>query len=342
MLDRNTPITAAGARALFTRWRDAPALVVAVSGGPDSMALLWLLARWRRALQDGPYLIAATVDHNLRPEAAKEAREVKRLAASLGIPHVTKRWTGAKPTTGLPAAARAVRYDLLAQVARKYKTPYVVTAHTQDDQAETVLMRLLRGSGLVGLKAMAAETARGELTIVRPLLMIPKARLIATLRRAKIDFADDPSNRDPTYTRPRLRALLPALASEGFDAANLSRLASRMQRADDALDQMTESAARAVTLPDAAGFDAALFAALPAEIRLRLLLRATAATGHDGYSDLGQMEALIAAIETAPLAAANGVRLRQTLAGALITLTKTRLIVTLAPPRRTKRNSSAL
>ena len=141
--DDHSPISASEAKRLFADWKTAPALVLAVSGGPDSIALMWLAARWRRALTRGPQLIAVTVDHGLRPEAAREARKVKRLAQSLDLPHRTLRWTGAKPETGLPAAARSARYRLLAQAARQSHATHILTAHTRDDQAETLLMRLL-------------------------------------------------------------------------------------------------------------------------------------------------------------------------------------------------------
>jgi len=107
MADDDRPISASEAKRLFADLKSAPALVLAVSGGPDSMALMWLAARWRSTLKHGPRLIAATVDHGLRAEAAAEAREVKRLARALDLPHRTLRWTGAKPATGLPAAARS-------------------------------------------------------------------------------------------------------------------------------------------------------------------------------------------------------------------------------------------
>ena len=113
-----SPISLQQARDLFGDWKAAPALVLAVSGGPDSLALMWLAARWRRALSRGPRLIAVTVDHGLRSEAAREARDVKRLAATLDVPHRTLRWTGTKPKAGLPAAARVARYRLLAKAAR--------------------------------------------------------------------------------------------------------------------------------------------------------------------------------------------------------------------------------
>src|SRR5664280_3232128 len=99
--DDNSPISAQDAKRLFADWKAAPAIVLAVSGGPDSIALMWLAARWRRALARGPRLVAVTVDHGLRAEAAAEARDVKRLAQSLDLPHRTLRWTGAKPKTCL-------------------------------------------------------------------------------------------------------------------------------------------------------------------------------------------------------------------------------------------------
>src|SRR5580658_7245655 len=138
--DDNSPISARQAKRLFADWKAVPGIVLAVSGGPDSIALMWLAARWRRSLARGPRLIAVTVDHGLRAEAAGEARNVKRLARALDLPHRTMRWTGAKPKTGLPAAARVARYGLLARAARESGATHILTAHTRDDQAETLLM----------------------------------------------------------------------------------------------------------------------------------------------------------------------------------------------------------
>src|ERR1019366_316101 len=138
--DDNSPISAQDAKRLFADWKAAPAIVLAVSGGPDSIALMWLAARWRRALARGPRLIPVTVDHGLRPQASREPRDVKRRARNLELPHRTLRWTEAKPKAGLPAAARAARYRLLAQAARASGATHILTAHTRDDQAETLLM----------------------------------------------------------------------------------------------------------------------------------------------------------------------------------------------------------
>jgi tRNA(Ile)-lysidine synthase len=337
--DDHSPISVSQAKRLFADWKAAPAIVLAVSGGPDSIALMWLAARWRRALTRGPRLIAVTVDHGLRREAAREARDVKRLAKDLDLPHRTLRWSGVKPKTGLPAAARAARYRLLAQAARAGGATHILTAHTRDDQAETLLMRMLRGSGIAGLAAMARESEREGVRLARPLLDIPKSQLVATLNRAKIAFADDPTNRDASYTRPRLRALMPVLAEEGGDSRNLARLASRLARANAAIEVLTDGAERYLALRDRNdasrfGFDAGAFAGLAEEIRLRLLKRAIDRVGHEGPVELGKLEALLGALDRA--IADGQPRLKQTLAGAVIGLSRGRIYVDPAPPRRAR------
>jgi tRNA(Ile)-lysidine synthase len=353
--DDHSPISAQDARRLFADWKAAPAIVLAVSGGPDSIALMWLASRWRRALARGPRLVAVTVDHGLRAEAAAEARDVKRLARTLDMPHRTVRWTGAKPRTGLPAAARAARYRLLARAARAHGATHILTAHTRDDQAETLLMRMLRGSGIAGLAAMARESEREGVRLARPFLNVSKSQLIATLKKAKIDFADDPTNRDTSFTRPRLRTLMPVLATEGGDVRSLARLASRLARANAAVEVLVDGAERYLALGgreashaefgakafdaksfDAKTFDAKAFAAMPEEIRLRLLLRAIDRFGHEGPAELGKAEALLSALDRAATekTARRRIRLKQTLAGALVSLIDGRIRVEPAPPRR--------
>lgn len=343
--EQSSIVTAAEARQLFANWASAPAIVLAVSGGPDSVALMWLAARWRHARKTGPRLVAVTVDHGLRQESAREARGVRQLAKALGLDHMTLRWTGEKPKTGLPSAARDARYKLLARAARRHDASHVFTAHTQDDQAETVIMRLSRGSGLAGLGAMARQSARDDMVLARPLLGVPKSRLIATLKKAGISFADDPTNRDPRYTRPRLRALMPALAAEGADARNLARLASRLARANAALDIMTDGAEQYLASIDhGAGFDLAAFSVLADEIRVRLLWRAINRIGHEGPAELGKVEALLLAVDQASAdrrSARGAVRLKLTLAGAVITILKGRIHVLPAPQRRKKPGKNA-
>ncbi len=343
--DDHSAISASDAKRLFADWKAVPAIVLAVAGGAESVALMWLAARWRRALARGPNLIAVTVDHGLRPASAREANDVKRLAQGLGLVHHTLRWRGAKPETGLPAAARAARYRLLAKAAQDHGASHILTAHTRDDQAETLLMRLLRGSGIAGLAAMARQSPRHGVVLARPLLQVSKARLIATLDKAGIAYADDPSNRDPHFTRPRLRALMPALAAEGGDAVNLARLAARLARANAAVEVLADGAERYLALRDRGAsqagpgirvFEFAAFAAIPEEIRVRLLQRAIDRLGHEGPAELGKVEALLLALEQAGAkkAASQPVKLKQTLAGAMISLAGGKIRIEPAPPRR--------
>ena len=333
--DRVVPVSAAEAAALFAPLRDAKGLVLAVSGGPDSTALLMLAARWRRALAHGPALLAVTVDHGLRPEARGEAEAVKRLAKRCGIAHRTMRWSGHKPKSGLQQAAREARYRLLAEAAKKIGADHILTAHTRDDQAETLLIRMSRGSGLTGLSSMTPVSplpvpGAGAIKLARPLLDLPKARLIATAAEAALEYADDPSNRDPRFTRARLRASMPALAREGLTAARLSRLARRVQRAEVALEAAADAAwtalARERSNLAAITFGSG-FGALPEEMQLRLLGRAIARVGDEGPVELGKLEALQTAL------AEPRSRLRRTLAGAMVTRVGEHLTVERAPAR---------
>jgi tRNA(Ile)-lysidine synthase len=327
------------ANALFSGLEGLRGLILAVSGGPDSTALLVLAARWAKRTKRAPKLVAVTIDHGLRAEAAREAAVVGRLARRLSVPHRTLRWRGKKPKSGLQEAARVARYRLLAQAATRAGYAHILTAHTLDDQAETVLFRLARGSGLVGLAGMAHASplpvsGAGSIFLVRPLLRISKARLIATLQEAGVAFSDDPTNRDPRYTRPRLRRLMPALAREGLDARGLARLAGRMRRVESTME-FAVRAARAALAPGPWAesgpivFATARFASLPAEVALRLLGRAVAHAGDEGPVELAKLEALYDSLRQAHS------RLRRTLAGALITLNSEELTVERAPARRT-------
>jgi tRNA(Ile)-lysidine synthase len=385
--DQAAPVSAAEARTLFASLRSAPALLLAVSGGPDSTALMMLAARWRAALKTGPKLFAVTVDHGLRADSAGEARAVSRLARQLDIRHRTVRWIGSKPETGLQEAARAARYRLLAAAARLAGAAHILTGHTLDDQAETVLLRMARGSGMTGLAAMARETplkhdpekwapvfgkrscsnkeperdgesikshpalaprsggkktslrkGAAPLLLVRPLLELPKARLIATLDAVGLSFADDPSNRDPRFTRSRWRELMPALAGEGLDARRLAVLARRLRRAEATIESAVDAAASATS--EAAWknggpirLDAEKFIRLPAEVALRLLGRAIAHTAGKVPLRLGRLEALYEMLAESGATRPQRHRIRRTLAGALVTLAGDRLTIERAPPR---------
>lgn len=186
---------------------DAP-VIVAISGGSDSTALLLLLKSFLDQRSPAPPIVAVTIDHGLRPGSAQEAHSVAALAASLGIEHRILNWHGPKPKTGLAVAARLARYGLLAQTARRIGARMVLTGHTADDQAETVAMRQSRGPGL-GLSGMAPATLfDGSVWIGRPLLAIRRAALRDYLASRQVTWSEDPTNTDHTFERARVRIAL--------------------------------------------------------------------------------------------------------------------------------------
>ena len=249
-------------------------LAVAVSGGPDSMALLHLAAA--EAKRTGRRLHALTVDHGLRRAAGAEARQVGRWAAALGVPHTVLTWTGRKPTANIQASARAMRYRLMAQWCATHHVAALLVAHTCDDQAETVLLRLARGSGVDGLAAMAADTTRDGVRILRPLLGVARASLLALLAAKGQRYITDPSNTDKRHARARLRALAPALAAEGLTAHRLTATAARMAQARNALDAWTQHHVRRTVAFHASGHCEADLDALlevPEDIALRCVAK---------------------------------------------------------------------
>jgi tRNA(Ile)-lysidine synthase len=204
---------------------------IAVSGGPDSLALLLLSAAARPAL-----IGAATVDHGLRSESRAEAEMVASLCATLGVPHaiLPADWTEL-PSANIQAEARTMRYRLLADWAENQDLPALATAHHADDQAETLLMRLARGSGVRGLGGTRARRKLTEaVALVRPLLGWRKSELVAIVETAGLDAVDDPSNRDPKHDRSRVRQALER--SDWADPARLAASASALRDADEALD----------------------------------------------------------------------------------------------------------
>ena len=222
---------------------DRPGILgVAVSGGGDSLALLHLLHDWRSA--GGPDLRVATVDHGLRQDAAFEAAGVARICAGLSVAHDTLDWRGWDGAGNLPDRARRARYALLADWAQVHGIADVALGHTEDDLAETFVMRLARGAGVDGLAAMRDRWRRGPVTFHRPLLAVSRAELRDLLRGRRVDWVEDPTNSDTAFERARVRDGLAALAAAGLDAPALARTARRLAGARTALDHAARQAAR--------------------------------------------------------------------------------------------------
>lgn len=220
---------------------DLPALGIAVSGGGDSLALLHMAHAWGTAR--GVRIEAATVDHRLRPESAAEAARVGSMAAALGIPHAVLVWRHWGVEGNLMDAARRARLRLLAAWARDRSLGAVALGHTQDDQAETLLMRLARGAGIDGLSGMAAARDQEGIRWLRPMLGLRRPALREWLARRNIGCIDDPTNEDAAYDRVRARRAIRALE---LPVEALARSAAHLAEARAALAEAAVAVADGV------------------------------------------------------------------------------------------------
>lgn len=261
-----------------------PELALAVSGGRDSMALALLADAWAR--DRGGAVVALTVDHGLRPNSAAEARQVRDWLAARGIAQQTLKWQGPKPRTGLQEAARKARHALLRNWCRAHGIPHLLLAHQRDDQAETFLMRLGRGSGLDGLAGIPALRGDGGVRLLRPLLSVPRTRLAATLRDRGQAWIDDPSNENPAFERARLAPTLRSLDEIGIDTRRLAEAAARAGLGRAALEREVAALAARAVEPSPAGYcrlDPAVLRAAPPDAGralLRRLLMTVSGTEH--------------------------------------------------------------
>ncbi|MCF8532439.1 MAG: tRNA lysidine(34) synthetase TilS [Reyranella sp.] len=262
--------TFAGLMAGFEPFESRPVLGVAVSGGRDSLALVLLAHDW--TVIRGGSVVALVVDHGLRSGSADEAALTCDLLGGLGIEAIVLRWRGPKPQSGLQAAARAARYQLLCRECHRRGILHLLVAHHADDQVETVTMRAARQSGPDGLSGMASLVERPEVRMLRPLLAMPRVRLTATLQARGVRWIEDPSNVDLRFERARLRAGPPianiAPAGEHHDRAAHER---RLARA--AVETLE------FDLPGKVVLDRSAFCRLGVDLRERLLSRVVLAIG---------------------------------------------------------------
>jgi tRNA(Ile)-lysidine synthase len=327
---RSPALSSTDIDALFAPFVRAKALLIAVSGGPDSTALLLMAAEWAKR-RGKTRLEAATVDHGLRPGSASEAKAVGAICARLGVGHRVLQWKGVKPTSRLQERAREARYRLLIDHAKAIGADALMTAHHADDQAETVLFRLLRGSGLAGLRGMDSTIERDGMMVARPLMGLKKRDLIAFANARRAPFIDDPSNTDPRFARTRLRALLARLDEEGLDAQALDRLARRARETEQALAHLTAEVEAQVGSEGA--IDARALFAAPIAIAQRILARRIAEAGGRDPTRIGleKIETLAAGLlEALKERRAHGANV----GGAVVRLTtKGQLSFASEPPR---------
>lgn len=274
-------------------------LAVAVSGGPDSMALAFLLARWARARDGGPAVHALIVDHGLRAESSAEAAQVRNtLSEWPGVAAHVLRWAHEGVERRIQEEARKARYALMAGFCVEKDVPLLFLGHHREDQAETFLLRLAGGSGLDGLCAMRPMQHHGPaLCLARPLLGVPKARLLAVCAAHDLPFVSDRSNENEAFARVRLRRARDVLEREGLSSGRIFSTAHRLERARQALEIISEKSYNDISCqinPKRIVFILETFTALPEEIGFRCLYRAFSVLGaRKGYPPrLERLEAL--------------------------------------------------
>ncbi|HYD30430.1 MAG TPA: tRNA lysidine(34) synthetase TilS [Azospirillaceae bacterium] len=299
MVPESPPLGPEAFAALMARlgpFESQPHVAVGVSGGADSLALTLLLHDWARARSGA--VLALTVDHGLRPESADEGRQVAGWLAARGISHEILSWTGDKPRSGVQAAAREARYRLIEARCRDAGILHLALAHHRDDQAETVLLRLGKGSGVDGLSGMSLIRERPDVRILRPLLTVPSARLRATCHAYAQEWLEDPSNRSPRFTRARLRGLVQTLTGEGVSPEGLVESARRAARVRATLEGLVAGVLGEAASVHPEGYlwlDPAPLLAAPAEVGLRALARALTVVGGAVYAPrLERLERLYA------------------------------------------------
>jgi tRNA(Ile)-lysidine synthase len=292
-------------------------LGLAVSGGPDSLALLLLAARARPGR-----VRAATVDHGLRPESVGEAAIVAARCAELGVPHDILS-VAVEPGASLQAQAREARYAALGEWAGRQGLAAVATAHHADDQAETLLMRLARGSGVGGLAGIREERALAPgVRLIRPLLGLRKADLVAVVEGAGWRGVDDPSNHDPRHDRTQARALLGG--TPWLEPERLARSAAALADAAEALDAMT-----AREWAEEVRREGEVFAYRPSplrEVRRRIAAQAIGELNRQASVRGPDLDRLVGALD----GGRGG-----TLAGVMVRAEGDEWLFRLAPPRRT-------
>jgi tRNA(Ile)-lysidine synthase len=255
-------------------WTKPDRIAVAVSGGSDSMAALHLIVQ--ASAQRGWRVHAVTVDHRLRPEAADEARLVARVCGALGVLHETLIWEHTDVTGNLMDAARHARYDLITRWAIREGIGHVALGHTADDQAETFLMGLARAAGLDGLSGMRPAWTQDGIVFARPFLEVPRARLKRYLQDEGIQWIDDPTNDDDSYTRIKARRALDALRPLGITVDGLARVTENLAMAQGVVRVAVAASARSMVTESGGGLlmDRAAFHGLQFEVQRRILLGA--------------------------------------------------------------------
>lgn len=290
----------------YRLFRKGDSLVLGVSGGPDSVALLALLSKMRRKY--GFRIVVAHLNHGLQQKPAARCQAlVRRMAAGLKLPFYKKnvrlKTLAARHKRSVEEMGRLERYLFFEEIAKKVSATKIVTAHTLDDQAETVLMRMIRGSGLRGLGGIPCRRKQGRFEVVRPLILCQKSEILSFLRESRLPYCVDPTNRDTIFTRNRVRRhLLPWIARRMNPQIKqvLSSLQEICSRTQDYVDRQSARAFKAClrrapsgrVLLDLKGLKR-LHPALLNEVLLSALVKKKGDSRRLAYSHLAAIEELL-------------------------------------------------
>lgn len=249
------------------------------------MALMWLAAAWQKKHAKNTKLVVLTVNHNLRKTAAAEAELVLKTAQQLGISAHILEWKHKKIEKGVEEQARIARYKLMSDFCKAHKIKHLLVAHHQDDDAETLLMNLSRGSGLYGLSGIAASSEQGGILVLRPLLSFTKKELLEVCKKNKIAWANDESNDDEKFLRVRIRKFMPELKKIDLTPTKLAYAAGELKRARTAIEFFIKKARQTYVKTKNDGFIIApsIFKNYPSEVSLRLLAKLLQEVGKTAY-----------------------------------------------------------
>ena len=270
--------------AAFDQYITAPSctIVVAVSGGADSLALTLLANEYAKL--KGHAIQAVTVDHGFRPESKAEAVTVFGILGAQNISHHTLVWSHEESLNRKHERARAARYQLLIDFCKKYENPVLMTAHHAQDQAETILMRFLKGSGPAGFQAIQAARHEDDVPIIRPLLGIAPSDLREHLNEQRITWIEDPTNTDTLYERTRVRQLVQHIKDLGWDESGIITSAAKIYSLHQSLENLTSGYAEDFVINNSPlTVDQPIFFNCPLQIQQEWLRSAIWSIGEASY-----------------------------------------------------------
>ena len=290
------PLTESKVRDLFSSYINHDRIALAVSGGRDSMALMYLIHRWKLGLSLNIDIEVLTVNHNVRKAAEDECRFVHNIAEIYGFRHTVLIWEHGYIKTSFQEKARKARYKLMLDYVRGNNINTILTAHTSDDNIETFIMRLAKGSGLDGLKSINEIRHEDGIQIQRPLLSLSRSLTTSILRSTGNEWIDDPTNDDESFERVRIRNNISSLSTFNISADNLTKTIQRLARAHESISYFTNSISQELVELSEHGHAVINFDKLrnyPKEIILRVFAKALTDI-NGGTISLSSLEAVYA------------------------------------------------